>query len=697
MRLTGKSIRFRPLKRIAVITASKGLTALAILLLAAGALACAGGSPGSLPEGEEAAGVESAAAIAGSDAAPDGIEVKARLVFPRRAELTFDRAGKVAEVLVAPGDRVAAGQELARLNTDHFPALEEEIVRLEHQIVQAREAIKLINQDYTGEPVLAAQREETVSKLEYANTQAMNFFEDIDRNHADLVTAAASERDQAQSALDAAQDVLTDTERDIDADHAQVLTAAAQGVADAELALDQASERLSDYRMDLSDNAIRARDLVNVAKVALDQAKERLADYREDLEKNTVRGQDVVTRSVRALDLARERLEDFLTEHDRRTIRARTQVGAAEDALDLAQDALTAFLRSPVRDLKADGKPVDVSKLATLQAAVDLAEANLKQAKKDLAELEEGPDPLQVKELESNVSVAELNLTQAREDLAELEEGPDPILLEELESSVKVAELNLSKAREDLDELEEGPDLLVLNQLESQVELARVTLSQAEKRLSEAREGPDELILPRLTLNVTLAQRRLDLAERNLQELIDDGPNRDSVPMMEKEILSRMAQIEQLYAGPDALQQSEIRSLQAAIDLAYERIEDIEEEMDETAVYAPFAGLVYLLNVEEDDLVSENSRVLELIDPSQVSVEGFVDATEVSFVTPGAAARVLIDSLPGGEVPGTVAAVAADPRTERGIISYAVTIRVELPPGAAAPFRLSRVQAVIYP
>ena len=636
-------------------------------------------------------------AEAGTQAAPRQVEVDARLHFPLRQELTFVRGGEVEEVLVSPGDRVEEGQLLARLNSDHFPVLEEELVRLRHQIVEARENIRLIQLGQSAEPLWVAQREENVARLELANSQAEDFIEDIDKNYGDRLIAARSERDRAIVALDAANDALSDTQRDLEANHVLVVVAAEQAKAQAELALDQATDRLTDYRKNLSDDAVRAGDRVTGSGVALDVAVDRLEDYKEDLEQNKVRARDRVTKAELALDLARDALQDFVDEHDRRVIRARTVVGAADDALDAAKIPLTQFLRSPIRDLQADGKPVDVAKLRSLQAAVDLAEANLEKAEEDLAELEEGPDLLRIQELESNVSVAELNLTQARDDLAELEEGPDPVLLEELESNVVVAELNLDLAKDDLTELKAGPDILVLNQLRSQVDLAEANVSHAAKLLNEAREGPDPLIMPSLEVNVTLAQRRLDLAERQLQDLLDEGPNRDSLPLMEKEKTTRLAQIEQLFEGPDVVQLSQIEALNAAITLALERMGDIEEEMGEYSLLSPADGYVFLVNVEEDDMVSKHSRVLELMDTGEVVVKGFIDAGEIQHVATGTLAAVSIDSLPGTELTGAVVKVAEDPLTERGIISYEVEILVDLPPGLEVPPILAGVDAAIFP
>lgn len=669
-----------------------------VLALSAAVLACNPGTSQS-PE-QESGGAGAALGQAGAaalQAAPQQIEVDARLHFPLRQELTFDRSGEVEEVLVSPGTRVEKGQLLARLNSDHFPILEEEVARLRHQVAEARENIRLIQLDYSAEPVLEAQRRENVARLELANTQAEEFLDDIGQNYRDRLTAAMSQRDQASIALDAATDALSDARRDLEANHAKAVAAAKEAKTQAELALDQATDRLADYRKNLSDDAVRTSDRVTESGVALDLAVDRLEDYKEDLEQSKVRARDRVTESVLALDLARDALEDFLDEHDRRVIRARTVVGSADDALDAAKAPLTQFLRSPIRDVEVDGKPVDVAKLNSLQAAVDLAVANLDKAEEDLAELEEGPDILQVQELESNVSVAQLNLTQARDDLAELEEGPDPVLLQELETSVNVAELNLERAREDLTELRAGPDILVLNQLQSQVDLARVNVNQATKRLNEELEGPDTLILPSLEVNVTLAQRRLDLAERELQDLFDDGPERDSVPLMESEIATRLAQIDQLYESPDAVKLAQIEALNALIALALDRMGDIEEEMGEYSLLAPTDGYVFLVNVEEDDLVSKHSRVMELLDPGQVVVKGFIDASEIQYVASGSVAALRIDSLPETQLAGIVRMVAEDPLTERGIISYELEIQVDLPPGVEVPPRLAGVDAVIFP
>ena len=87
---------------------------------------------------------------------------------------------------------------------------------------------------------------------------------------------------------------------------------------------------------------------------------------------------------------------------------------------------------------------------------------------------------------------------------------------------------------------------------------------------------------------------------------------------------------------------------------------------------------VSLVNLEIDDPVNDESRVMEIIDPRQVEVAGLVDAIDLPFVRAQALARLRIDSLPGRELFGVVTTVGENPRTERGWVSYSIDIAVEL-------------------
>jgi multidrug resistance efflux pump len=76
-------------------------------------------------------------------------------------------------------------------------------------------------------------------------------------------------------------------------------------------------------------------------------------------------------------------------------------------------------------------------------------------------------------------------------------------------------------------------------------------------------------------------------------------------------------------------------------------MDDASEELKGAIILAPFDGVVSLLNVETDDIVDDESRVIELVAPGSVVVEGLIDATNIQFVKEGSKARVTIASVPG--------------------------------------------------
>jgi RND family efflux transporter MFP subunit len=139
----------------------------------------------------------------------------------------------------------------------------------------------------------------------------------------------------------------------------------------------------------------------------------------------------------------------------------------------------------------------------------------------------------------------------------------------------------------------------------------------------------------------------------------------------------------------------EVALRQADVTLAQEVTGDALKNLLGATVRAPFTGVISLVNVETDDDVNKNSHVIEIVDPSVLAVEGSVDADDVKFIKNGAKARVKVDSLPEQVLAGAVSAVANSPRTERGVVSYPVTIQVDVPEGVHIPVALSGVSAVV--
>ena len=491
------------------------------------------------------------------------VVVNGSLVFPRQVETSFDTAGEVDAVLVSQGDRVAAGQLLARLDPDVTIALRQELSEAVLKVDQTNEALDRAWLKYELFPLEDAQRQRNIVKAE-------------------------------------------------------------QEIADAE-------ERITDYLYDHSQLVVNAETAGTNAELAVASAEDALADYEEDfLRDRRQRSLDIAALKARtnSLELSMEqirmRLDNINLDYQDREAKARVAFQQAEVAVEVAEDNVTAFLRDPIPDYN-NRKPIDLDILNRLKTLLREAEVELLSRENTLNDLESSRQ-LEVEEGESQLVLLQSQMDQVREDLDELE----------------------SFVEEDLGFL----------RLSAAVDAARVALTQTEHDLAELREGPDEALLAVMRRDVELArERREDLNE-------------------EPELL-------------------EIEVLEDTLVTVQTRIGEIHEEMGELELYAPISGIVSLVNVAAGDLVTEDSRVLEITDPSGVAIDGIIGANDLPYVRVDSAARVTIDSVPGRKFQGFVAELAEEPRTERGVVSYEVLISVEVPAGVEVPVGLSPVSAII--
>ena len=106
-------------------------------------------------------------------------------------------------------------------------------------------------------------------------------------------------------------------------------------------------------------------------------------------------------------------------------------------------------------------------------------------------------------------------------------------------------------------------------------------------------------------------------------------------------------------------------------------------------------GIISQVDMEVDENVNDESRVLAILDPTVVKVDGLVDGLEVRFVELGGKAKVRIATLPGQVFLAEVSRLAENPRTERGVVTHPIRIAVLLPDGVEVPIQLSAATAVL--
>ncbi|MEO8481614.1 MAG: efflux RND transporter periplasmic adaptor subunit [Acidobacteriota bacterium] len=113
---------------------------------------------------------------------------------------------------------------------------------------------------------------------------------------------------------------------------------------------------------------------------------------------------------------------------------------------------------------------------------------------------------------------------------------------------------------------------------------------------------------------------------------------------------------------------------QAQSAAALARLRSVEQQLADTIIKAPFAGVVSERPASIGDVVAPGTPILTIIDPSSMRLEAQVPSDQISQVRRGATVKFTIRGVPG-EVTGTVDRInpSADPVTRQ--VSIFVSLR----------------------
>ena len=483
-----------------------------------------------------------------------------------------------------------------------------------------------------GEAVVQAE-----AALYDAEVALSDVREELAREDLDLRVAEAAAEEQVADAeyrLQQARDALADAQAPYSND---ALQAQYEAVADAELAWHEAEDVLADLDTENSEALVEALRNLAGAELALAAAREALADYEPDLAFQIPEAAQTQTNSSIAVMKAEAALERYQNVNQDWLGSRLRELEEAEDNIAETQQELDRFRQYDERHpgsfghlmsqweyflSEYEGQRERLMELLAdyhkLQADLVVAEDELRQAEVRLGELGEGPDVLQLRDLEAAVQLAESESEQGRTAVAELQPGVDPLLAQLRQRQVEAAKAGWEQSLADLEEMLAGGDPLEVELRRKQVELAETTLEQARYEL----------------LLVSRTDREQELALR------------------ESEIV-----------------------------LAQQDVVDARRLLDEAVIRSPLDGVVGVVHVEAGDRVKAEGAIVEVIDTGIVEIDGVVDEIDVLSISPGTPAEVIFDALRDEVFNGTVTEVASAGANQQGVVTYAITTRVDLPEG----------------
>jgi len=336
--------------------------------------------------------------------APAAVVADARVLPMADVTLSFERAGTVAELLVAEGDVVEAEQPLARLDT----------AALELQLEQARVALERAKASYKraaagADPEAVAVADAAIAAARASQAQAGAAVTGTD------IAAARARLDEARAALAELTNGPKDTE-----------------TAQLQAAVDQTGANLQSRRDALSAAKTNA-------ELALQQAANALRDRQLEYQRIYWDNRDIEARTD---DLPDERI-DMETKAERAVQNAEAALAQAQVAFDNARQAEVegvAAAEAQLRDAQARLQqlvaPADADKVAAAQARVVAAQA-------ELARLQ-GPAR------NTQLAVAAAGVEQAQAQREQVAAGPREVDLEVARVEVEAAQVAVAQAEHEL-------------------------------------------------------------------------------------------------------------------------------------------------------------------------------------------------------------------------------------------------------
>jgi HlyD family secretion protein len=321
-----------------------------------------------------------------------------------------------------------------------------------------------------------------------------------------------------------------------------------------------------------------------------------------------------------------------------------------------------AEVRAEVGDQVEAGDVLARLETAQLALQVEQARAALTSAEARLAQLRAGARREEVAAAEANLRATEAQVDAASANLAQLRAGAS-------DAQIAAAEADLATAMNEQKQAADMYDMVL--------KCFTFKIFGQEREICPALGAPEE----QARYNLNAADRSLAAAQARLDETLAGADSdavraaRANVAAAEAQRDAAQAQLDLLRAGPTggqvAAAEAQVAQAQAALALA-------ELSVEKAALYAPFDGVVAVVNVEPGEMSSGGLLpAFTLLDVSKFQVALDVDELDVGLLAPDQAAQVTLDALPEVEIPGRVERVAPAATVSGGVVNYHVIVDLD--------------------
>ena len=646
------------------------------------------------------------------------ISVNGTLVFTNRDTLSFGAAGTVSEVAFEEGQRVRAGDVLARLDGETISGLERKVVQAEGELRSAEEALAEARNPYTG--VDLARAEADIADAMAAKALAEKALEDMSTPNPQAVARARVDIASAELSLRNAQEA---PDRLMEPPSDQMVAKAKSDITMAKRTLREAQRALSELVEPSADTISAAEAAITMAKQEMDRAQRALDELTGGPD------EELLAKAQSDLEAAQATLKEAQLDRSLTRIEWNDTLDAAQEKVGMASDDYAAVfvkwlgatlteeeLTSPPSavlaawdaDLEAllagteryggyrtaissdqtrrddpetpwnelliflwvNFYPGEIVATCDEGAAPPLGICIMRDLEEPWTTLEAKRDALETVKLqarraiegsESAIGRAERAITDVQQRMVKLQEKPDELDVEASRSRVGAAALALESAETALAELT-GPADLDVEERRQRVEHAETALDAAREALEELSSGPEDGEVEAARIQIVKARINLESAQASLESLlaqpapVEVEASLKGIALADANIADLKRRLAEIQAGADPL----VASLREGdVAAAKSTLAALHEQLEQSVITAPWDGIVTKVTVEEGQDVGLGVSAIDMVDPATVEVAGAINEIDVLLVREGTEAAITLDALPGQVLIGTVTEIGA--------------------------------------
>jgi multidrug efflux pump subunit AcrA (membrane-fusion protein) len=205
------------------------------------------------------------------------------------------------------------------------------------------------------------------------------------------------------------------------------------------------------------------------------------------------------------------------------------------------------------------------------------------------------------------------------------------------------------------------------------LEKAQAALEKFQAHLTIERNQNEER-----TAMYHIAQQRFELAQSEYARQQSLFQKRliaeQALELAESQVELRRSEFEQARNELQS-RQAHVRSIQADIASAEAEIRSLQEDLADTVIRAPFAGMIGERFVEVGDLVTPGQKLFTVLDIASVKIMAQVASDYIHYMRPGVKVEVMRRAQPGRIFEGRVARV----HPEADLRNRTFSVEVEVP------------------